>query len=218
MALLEIREINPATYLGFWEITEPQETLQHLLQTAAGNCLTVPAFTSATRQRQWLSSRLLAYTLLQKFTDIPVALQSTSNGKPVFANDAYQVSLTHSRELAGAIISKHHKVGIDIEIISPKVLRVADKFMTPTESADAGGEVEKTLIYWSAKETLYKLYSKRQLTFKEHIQIAPFCQAQPGTLNTCIKTPEFTADYQVYYEKMNDYILTYGLAPATENI
>ena len=212
MALLEIREINPVTYIGFWEITETREILQALLQAATGNQLPVPGFTSVTRQSQWLSSRLLAYTLLAKFTDAFIPLHTNSNGKPVFANDNYQISITHSRQLVAVILSEQKKVGIDIEIISPKVLRVADKFMAPTESTDAAGHIEKTLIYWSAKETLYKLYSKRQLIFKEHILIEPFRQKQPGTLNTRITTSDSEETYQVYYEKMNGYILTYCLA------
>jgi 4'-phosphopantetheinyl transferase EntD len=212
MGLLEIREINPATYSGFWEMTEPLETLQELIQATAGTQLTIPCFTSAVRQRQWLSSRILAYKLLQKFTSTCIPLHTNSYGKPVFADDVYQISITHSRQLVAVILSKQNKVGIDIEFISPKVLRVANKFMAPAESKDAAGEIEKTLIYWSAKETLYKLYSKRQLIFKDNIQIEPFRQEQPGTLNTRIIISDFTAAYQVYYEKMNDYILTYCVA------
>src|SRR5688500_18402420 len=125
MALLEIREINPVTYIGFWEIAEPQEILQAQLQAATGNQLPVPGFTSVTRQSQWLSSRLLAYTLLAKFTGAFIPLHTNSNGKPVFADEKYQISITHSRQLVAVILSEQKKVGIDIEIISPKVLRVA---------------------------------------------------------------------------------------------
>jgi 4'-phosphopantetheinyl transferase len=212
MALLNIREINPTTYLGFWEITEPPETLQELLQAATGNQLTIPSFASTTRQRQWLSSRILAYTLLQKFTDAFIPLHTNNNGKPVFDNDSYLISITHSRQLVAVILSEQNKVGIDIEIISPKVLRVTDKFMSLAERIDAAGDIEKTLIYWSAKETLYKLYSKKQLIFKEHILIEPFELKRPGTLTTLIKTPDSEETYPVHYEKMSGYILTYCLA------
>jgi len=209
MALLNIREINPATCIGFWEITETPESLREILQNLTGANLFVPEFASVTRQTQWLSSRILAYTLLRQFTDNFILLEKDNYGKPGFKDEAYQISITHSHQHVAVILSATYKVGIDIEIISPKVLRVADKFMNNTESHDAAGDLHKTLVYWSAKETLYKLYSKKQLIFKDNILIAPFAIQPAGILNTRIKTLDTEKAYTVHYEKPEEYILTY---------
>ncbi|KAA5548706.1 4'-phosphopantetheinyl transferase family protein [Adhaeribacter rhizoryzae] len=209
MALLNIREINPTTCIGFWEISETPECLRENLLNLTSNNLFIPEFASVTRQTQWLSSRILAYTLLRKFTNNFISLENNDYGKPGFEDEAYQISITHSHRHVAVILSVEYKVGIDIEIISPKVLRVADKFMNSTESNDAAGDLHKTLVYWSAKETLYKLYSKKQLIFKDNILIAPFALQPAGTLNTRIKTSDAEKAYTVHYEKPEEYILTY---------
>lgn len=209
MALLHIRQISPTTYLGFWEISEEIPYLRGMLQTLTQNQLVLPEFTSQTRQQQWLSSRILVYTLLQEFTPDFLPLSTNPAGKPVFPAEAYQVSITHSHQLVGVILSSQDKVGIDIEFISPKVLRVADKFLAQAEKEAANGELTKILIYWSAKETLYKLYSKKQLIFKEHLLLHPFSLQKVGTLTALVKTPEAEDTYTVFYETLNTYILTY---------
>jgi 4'-phosphopantetheinyl transferase len=211
MALLNIRQINQATYLGFWEITEDTTLLRDTLRELTQNQLELPEFASLTRQKQWLSSRILVYTLLQQFTPDFIPLSSNPEGKPIFPDEVYQVSITHSHQLVGVILSGQFKVGIDIEFISPKVLRVADKFMALPEKEAAAGDLIKILIYWSAKETLYKLYSKKKLIFKDHLRINPFTlqKAGIGTVNALVKTPETENTYIVYYETLNQYILTY---------
>ncbi|GEO06438.1 siderophore biosynthesis protein [Adhaeribacter aerolatus] len=218
MALLNIREINPATYLGFWEISETAESLRNALQDLTSCQLVIPEFASASRQKQWLSSRILVYTLLQNFTAAYFPLQTSAAGKPIFPEEKYQVSITHSHTLVGVILAKGHKVGIDIEIISPKVMRVVDKFMCGPEIEDAGGNLEKTLVYWSAKETLYKLYSKKKLIFKDHLLVEPFALHNTGALTTLVKTPGTENTFTVYYEHLNGYILTYCVSELNDII
>jgi phosphopantetheinyl transferase len=211
MPLAHVREITSGTYLALWEITETPPMLQQALQAQTGNLLPAPEYNQATRLSQWLSSRLLAYTLLQKFTPAPLRLQPNEWGKPIFENSHYHVSISHSRQLVAVILSEHHEVGIDIEFISPKVLRITSKFMHWAEFREAGDQPDKALIYWSAKETLFKLYGKKQLIFKEHILIEPFEIIWPGTLTGRIETPDFGRSYTIHYEKRNNYIFTYCL-------
>jgi len=212
MPLRQIRELNPHVYLGFWEITESPEELSALLNKYIGpNPAVVPTFTHAARQRQWLASRVLAYSLLQKFTPEPLLLQTDANGKPIVPASAYQVSISHCRDLAAVIVSDGVEVGIDIEFISPKVMRVADKFMVAAEKKDANEDIEKTLIYWSGKETLYKLYSKKRLLFKEHLFINSFNKVQAGTLTAQIAAPDCQKNYHLHYEIWDQHILTYSI-------
>ena len=69
------------------------------------------------------------------------------------------ISLSHSGEYAAAIVSDRGTVGIDIEKRGPRILRVAERFMTPGELENARGEYfqDKLYIHWCTKEAVYKM-------------------------------------------------------------
>jgi 4'-phosphopantetheinyl transferase len=212
MPLLSIRHINPDTLLGFWDLQEPAAALRSLLLALAPPELSIPDFTSPSRQQQWLGGRLLAYTLLQQLSPTRPQLVALPGAKPFFDQPGLHLSISHTRRQVVVILSRCCPVGIDIEAIQPKVLRVKDRFLTPAEQQAAGGDLHKTLVYWCTKEALYKLYGRKQILFKEHLRVNPFVMQPPGQLQARIQTPELQQDYIVYYEVGTDFILTYCLA------
>lgn len=211
MPLLSVRNINPDTLLGFWDLQEPAGELRSQLGPLAPPELTIPDFTSHNRQQQWLGGRLLAYTLLRQLTPNRPQLVAVPGHKPFFDQPGLHLSISHTRRQVAVILSRCCPVGIDLEAIGPKVLRVKDKFMTPAEQQAAGDDLHKILVYWCTKETLYKLYGRKQLLFKEHLRVHPFVMQPPGQLQARIQTPELRQDYIVYYEVGTDFILTYCL-------
>ena len=204
MPLLHSRLLNEHTLLGMWHITEQPEELfaalpaQLCTEAISGNI-------HPKRQLEWLASRTLVYALLPHFTSEPLCLLRDENGKPFFENSTLQVSITHTPELAAVIISNKYHVGIDIERINPKALRVAGKFLSEAEQTHTAGEELKTCLYWSAKETLYKLYSKRKLLFKENILLRP----DQNFLSGSVQTNGFSRDYRIYHELIRNHVLTY---------
>jgi 4'-phosphopantetheinyl transferase len=200
MPLQSIRKINADTVLGLWHLEEPAEALQQQLQALAPAALLFPSFSHPSRQQQWLGGRLLAYTLLQQLTTARPLLVAAPGEKPYFKQAGLHLSISHTRSQVAAILSRCAPVGID-------------KFLTPAEQALAGQDLNKTLIYWCAKETLYKLHGRRQVLFKEHLQVGPIGSQPLGQLPAGIYTPEFAQDYLVHYEVGTDFILTYCLAP-----
>ncbi len=218
MPLLPIRKINPHTYLAFWQLTETPEILAPILKTLAPAQLIIPTYPNAKRQTQWLAGRILAYTLLQKFTLEPILLNVDATGKPYFENNEYSLSISHTGQTVAVLLSAAYQVGIDIESIQPKVLRVKEKFLTISELDIIGEDLYKTLICWGTKETLYKLYGRKQLLFKEHLKIKKLKShsEQTGIVEASIITPDFQKNYQVYYETEPNFILTYCIDTATE--
>jgi 4'-phosphopantetheinyl transferase len=212
MPLLSIRKINPDTLLGFWDLQEPADALRQQLQALAPPDLLLPEFASQNRQQQWLGGRLLAYTLLAELVSSRPRLVAVTGGKPFFDQAGLHLSISHTRHQVVVILSRSGPVGIDIEAIQPKVLRVKDKFLTLAEKEAAGEDLNKILVYWCTKETLYKLYGRKQILFKEHLRVNPFVMQPPGHLQARIQTPEFQQDFLVYYEVGTDFILTYCLA------
>lgn len=213
MPLHSIRKINDDTLLGLWHLEGPDENLLGQLQALAPAELAIPGFAHAGRQQQWLGGRLLAYTLLQALGCGRPLLLANPGEKPYFDQAGLHLSISHTRRQVAAILSRAVPVGIDLESIHPKVLRVKDKFLSAAEQAFAGEDLNKNLVYWCAKETLYKLHGRRQVLFREHLQVGPVGSKPLGQLPAAIQTPEFAQQYQVHYEVGTDFILTYCLAP-----
>jgi len=216
MPLLSVRKIDQHTYLGLWDLQEPAEDLTNQLNQVAPENLPRPAFTSTSRQQQWLAARLLVYTLLPNLTTAPVLLCTDPLGKPFLQHTSFHVSISHTTSTVAVILSDHYEVGIDIESIHSKVLRVKEKFLSPAELNETQDSLVKTMIYWCTKETLYKLYSKKKLLFKEHLGVMPFTLENKGTLEASINTPEFKKNYLIYYETIKDCVLTYSLDKPTK--
>ena len=91
-------------------------------------------------------------------------------------NGSY-ISITHSHNFTGIIVSETDEVGIDIEMQRDKILNIAHKF-TPIEEyktlANAEAIIRKLTIVWGAKESLYKIYAQQGLSFLRHINVMDF--------------------------------------------
>lgn len=97
-------------------------------------------------------------------------------GKP-HLHDGNHISITHSHNFTGIIVSSTDEVGIDIEMQRDKILRIANKF-TPLEEyrtlANTEAIIRKLTIVWGAKESLYKIYAQQGLSFLKHIDVMDF--------------------------------------------
>ena len=67
-------------------------------------------------------------------------------------------------------------VGIDIQLMSPKLENMAWRIMNEDKftSLDTEHRLEHLHVYWGAKESLYKAFGKRELHFKNNLIVTPF--------------------------------------------
>lgn len=212
MPLLQTRQLDEHTTLGIWSLVEDVEELITVLPAHIeldANLLE----SHVRRQKEWLTSRILTCHLLKRFTEDPLPLHRNPDGKPFFEQDRYFISITHSPELVAVILSDKYEVGIDVEILSPKALRLASKFLTDDERQQTGDQINKTCLYWSAKETLYKLYSRKKLIFKDNLFLTP--TESNNVLSGCIRTDNFFKLYQIQYEKVQNHMLTFCIDNST---
>ena len=127
---------------------------------------------SELHRRAFLSIRQLL--LLSGYEDKD--LYYNEFGKP-FLIDGTHVSISHSHDHTGIILSAHKEVGIDIEKHREKILRIAHKFTPLTEyrtMANTDALVLKLTKVWCAKESLYKIYAQPGLSFLNHIVVNDF--------------------------------------------
>jgi len=186
---LKIEETN-ATIL-VWEINETLEELQTL-----GKGINTANHTSKKRKKEHLTSRLL-------FNEIsPNTLISYNEfGAPTLDNGKH-ISISHSKDLVTVIISEK-KVGIDIEAISEKALRLSSKFVSKKNLINLNQE--KATLIWCLKEAVYKWYQKGGVNFIKDIIIPPFLLEEKGHIKAQFKKEELILNYQ----KINNHYLVY---------
>ena len=174
-----------------WEITETLEELQVL-----GKEINATSHTSEKRKKEYLASRLLINEIIPN-----TAITYNEFGAPELENDNH-ISISHSRGLVSIIISKQ-QVGIDIEEVSEKTLRLALKFVSAKNLTQL--TKEKATLIWCIKEAAFKWHQKGGVDFIKDIIIPEFSVKEKGIITIQFKNKELNLNYQ----KINNHYLVY---------
>jgi 4'-phosphopantetheinyl transferase EntD len=177
MPLFYQHNINRDTKLAIWQIDEPESFF--LEKVPLKRDVSHPF-----KRRQHLAGR---YLLSYLFPDFPVEeIRIADTRQPFLESEQYHFSISHCGSYAAAVVSGSRRVGVDIELVTPRITRVAEKFLNEgelhlfnedyalfLEQWGLRGRVEQeflTLI-WSAKEALFKWHGSGELDFKKHMQL-----------------------------------------------
>ncbi|MDR1680099.1 MAG: 4'-phosphopantetheinyl transferase superfamily protein [Prevotellaceae bacterium] len=208
--LLEQIFLTEGALLGIWQITETPDELASQLsaQTLAENRFT--ALKPESRKTEYLATRCLLKTLCGEEKQIAY----TKHGKPFLPDKSYHISISHTKNYAAVLLHPQKEVGIDIEQISNKILRLKERFMSSAElaSLQPGTEVLQTLLHWSAKETLFKLLPETGIDFRSHLHIRSF---EPQTTGTCVAREtrsEHKQEFEIHYRVSPAFVLTWAFA------
>jgi len=118
------KDIDPYTRLGVWHITEEENFFMQKVAPQRN-------VTHINKRLQHLAGR---YLLTHLFPHFPASLiQIADTRKPYLADEAYHFSISHCSQYAAAVVSKHLRVGVDIEMITPKVQKIKNKFLSQDE-------------------------------------------------------------------------------------
>ena len=209
MALAYRKQIDSDTSFAIWKIEESAEELYSQLQLKEHENSFLETLNSGKRNLHWLSTRVLLRSMLN--TNKYIDCRIDEHGKPYLKNMPHQISLSHSFDYAAVIVSETKAVGIDIELIKNKIERIAFKFMNKGELnfIDQHHAIEHMYVCWCAKEAIYKLQGKRNISFLDHISLNPFPYAENGSFDARIKVENKVTDFHVFYEKFHEYMIGY---------
>lgn len=190
------------TKIGIWHLEEPETFF------ASGTRISCH-ITHPHKRLQHLAARYMLKALEPEFPLSEIAL--APSGKPYLPADDMYFSLAHSRDYAVAITSRKYAVGIDVEEISPKIERVATKFLNPAELGflDRDRQREQLTVCWSAKEAVYKWYGAGGIDFRQHMHLQPFPLMKYGAVTCLFNKDKIEKTLSVFYQIENDFVLTW---------
>lgn len=183
MPLFYQHNINATIKLAVWHITENEDFFLRKVSIQK-------EIMHAHKRLQHLAGRYLLEILHPGF---PFQLiEIAESKKPVLSNGKIHFSISHCGDYAAVIISENELVGIDVELVTPKIEMVKEKFLNEDELKlsttmlnEPGIVNYKVLtLFWSAKEAIYKWYGKGALSFKRNMGIDElFLKNEEGFIN-----------------------------------
>lgn len=192
---------------GVWEITETHAELEKLAGLNTEEKATHDSFKNESRQMQWLAVRALLNEIMGQR---PVVAYK-ENGKPYFANLATHISISHAGKMAAVALHNTINPGIDIEIIHPKINKIASRFVNDTELSylNQNTLTEQLCVIWAAKEVLYKTQLEGMISFKEHLSVGRFALTGYSEIKGTISRNGTTTHYKLVCQHINGYVLVY---------
>jgi 4'-phosphopantetheinyl transferase EntD len=177
MPLFYQHNINRDTKLGIWHIEEPE--LFFLEKVPLKKDVSHPF-----KRLQHLAGRYLLPFLFPDFPLEEILIADTR--KPFLESEKYNFSISHCGHFAAAIVSSRSRVGVDIELITPRIRALSHKFLHTEEEHFLNEDYslfleqwglkdrvysELLTLIWSAKESIFKWYGRGELDFRKHMQL-----------------------------------------------
>ena len=200
--------VSPTTKVYIWKVTEPEAELSKDVELTPHCQNRMDGMKSEAHRRAFLSIR----HLMAKAGYVDHDLYYDDFGKP-HLKDGKFISITHSHNFTGIIISETDEVGIDIEMQRDKILRIAHKF-TPIQEyktlANSEALMRKLTIVWGAKESLYKIYAQQGLSFLRHINVIDFSFEDTRTVAEIMYQGK-KSHYEVQFLEFEGFTCVYAL-------
>jgi 4'-phosphopantetheinyl transferase len=197
---------NSRFQFAIWKMDESLNELLQESSLSAADMLRVNSFSHSARKKEWICIRLLLKKLHRNFS-----IGYLESGKPFLENSNAHISISHTKDFAGIIISDLHAAGIDLERIHPRIEKIAHKFVSAEEEKFLGGKnnLEKLFVIWGVKEVLFKMHSIGELIFKEHLIIEPFEFSASGAVSASVSKGAFMKKYSLHYSLLDDLLVTW---------
>jgi phosphopantetheinyl transferase len=218
MPLVYQQNINATTKMAVWHITEVEDFFLAIVPVQR-------EIKHWHKRLQHLAGRLL---LKEMYPDFPVELiQIADPNKPYLENEPFHFSISHCGDYAAAMVSKTHRVGVDVELLNEKIEQIQHKFTSEEElkifvQRPAGNirysifdtclpdsQVQYLTLCWSIKESVFKWWGRGQVDFKKDIVLKSITGLPEQGVVHCIFKDEF--ELHVHYLFFNNNFLTWVL-------
>ncbi len=157
--------------MAVWEICEEDSFFEERLVLSPEEKEEWLTIGFGKRKTHWLAARHVLQLL--DGSQPRRSLLRAPSGRPLFVDGKGFCSLSHSGRYAAAATASM-PVGIDIQKLEERILRLSAKFMTEQERQRWEGHPQQQEIftlYWAAKEALFKAAALQKVNFKQQLRI-----------------------------------------------
>ncbi|VAW12429.1 Holo-[acyl-carrier protein] synthase [hydrothermal vent metagenome] len=178
--------------VGIWQLSEKPGEFGNL-QLSSADSAKFNEITYEKRKVEFLAVRALLLELAGERCEIGYH----PDGRPYLPNKKIEISISHSKDFVAVILNKN-QAGIDIEVEGREINKIAKKFLSGYELLCIEKSTDKErslLLYWCAKEAIFKTTRHQGVDFRKQIAIKPFKVSAEGALyavltvghkNTCL--------------------------------
>jgi 4'-phosphopantetheinyl transferase len=207
MGLLQKKELEEGVVLGLWQIEEEYDNLLTQIDLSKQDIERLDSFQNYHRKLEFLSVR----ALLKELNPENYTIVYNGNRKPHLSDNSKKISISHSHEYTSILLSKHKKIGIDLEFMSHKIQCVAHKFINSQEkiTSDPSLQLIHMYIHWCAKEALYKICDKQDINFRKNLTLLPFEPLDFGTIIGYVDNKFGHEEFNIHYYTLGNYVIAY---------
>jgi len=196
------QNINETRHLAIWSITEPVSFFEKDVKLAVD-------IQNEERKIQHLAVRFLFKRMMPE-ADLNKMVMA-DNGKPYIQGVPFHFSFSHCKGYAAVAVSDTNPIGIDVEIIHPRILKVAHKFLNESEknliaTLPEAAQLNQMAFFWAAKEAMYKQYENLGIDFAKDFKVLQLADEQSGIIPAQILHKGMNQKVHLDYHFGEDYV------------
>ena len=205
MPVFKDHQIHSNTKLGVWHCTESIQQLLEIANLDKEDQIKCASFKNDQRQKHFIAVRILCEILIG-----PSKILYREGGKPSLLDDGQHISISHSHDYVAVLISSSPQIGIDIQQIEDKILRIRNRFVNDDDKLiiDFHNTEDLTLL-WCVKESLYKINGDPTVFFNEHMRIDKLTSKLDSRIEASINHDLYHGKHQFKFEILENYVLVY---------
>ncbi|TDP60341.1 4'-phosphopantetheinyl transferase family protein [Flavobacterium dankookense] len=207
MPLHKVVYLSNNTKLYLWKITEDFDTLFNEVSLKDSSLKRLKDMKSESHQKGFLAVRMLLKYL--DYTDFD--LYYDEFGKPHIKPQGcsikeVEISISHSNDFSAVVISEQ-KVGLDLEQLKEKTLKIAPRFMDVSHLDNLSQEekIKKATVVWGIKECIFKIKNEKGISFPNHIFEDDFSFEDKKSTATLIFNGK-EENFNIQFDAVEDYI------------
>lgn len=132
------------------------------------------------------------------------------DGKPSL-NSEFNISISHSREIAAIVLSNNRKIGLDVQLKESKILNIQNKFLNKFEKLNIGNNPSINILtmIWTSKESIYKAIGLKGISFSKNIKIDKVIEKDKTGKGYYINGTE-KVKFELKFFYLDEYIVCYA--------
>lgn len=198
---------NNNTKVYLWKITEDLQFFRDNVKLKDATKERLEGMKSESHQKGFLAVRML----LQQNDYSDFDLFYDEFGKPHLKPQGcsikdLEISISHSHQFSALAISDKN-VGLDIEILKEKTLKIAPRFMEVShlENLSAEEKIKKATVVWGIKESIFKIKNEAGISFPNHIFEDDFT-FEDKKATAILKFNNKEETFNIQFDSVEDYI------------